>query len=397
VRMYFDFIASENLRVVTKWEVDTLWGNAFDKFSTGGGVGADSINLEMKNAYVEFAVPYTPVRATLGVQGLAFMTGWIVDDDFSSAAFSTKFDPVNIQFGYIAGQNNDVTSTRDNIDDGFLSVDYTYGPFAATLVGFYQDGHDVIPVSGSKAGPYKFVDTHDNQLFDLGLALTYKQAMFDVYLNYVQNLGSYDDVSLADKSVDYRGYMVEAGANFNFSPFTFTVGGFVTSGDTTPTNDTNDAFSYPVGKSHYWSELLGLGYLDQAIGGDYLNPARVIPKDPRTAQQLADENKGDFNAADSPSNLWTVTAGVSWQALEKTKLTATYYYVGTEKDVLANLNTGTKSNSIGNEIDFYVDQEVVDNLNLKLVGAYLFTGNAYTIFPDDDDAYELGAVLQWKF
>ena len=58
----------------------------------------------------------------------------------------------------------------------------------------------------------------------------------------------------------------------------------------------------------------------------------------------------------------------SWQALEKTKLTATYYYVGTEKDVLANLNTGKKSNTIGNEIDFYVDQEVVDNLNLKTGG-----------------------------
>ena len=171
LRMYFEFIGSENLRVVTKWEVDTLWGNNFDKFDSGGGVGADSINLEMKNAYVDFAVPYTPMRSTLGVQGLAFMTGWIVDDDFSSAAFSTKFDPVNIQFGYIAGQNNDVTSTRDNIDDVFLSVDYTYGPFAATLVGFYQDGHDVVPVAASKAGPYNFVDTHDNQLLDIGAGL----------------------------------------------------------------------------------------------------------------------------------------------------------------------------------------------------------------------------------
>ena len=82
---------------------------------------------------------------------------------------------------------------------------------------------------------------------------------------------------LADKSVDYRGYMVEAGANFNFNPFAFTVGGFVTSGDTTPTNDTNDAFAYPVGKSHYWSELLGLGYLDQTVGGSYLNPVRCHP------------------------------------------------------------------------------------------------------------------------
>jgi hypothetical protein len=401
LRMYFDFVGSENLQVVTKWEVDTLWGNSFDKFSTGGGVGADSINLEMKNVYIDFAVPYTPARAKLGVQGLAFLTGWIVDDDFSSANFTVKLDPVEIKVGYIAGANNDVTSTRDNIDDVFVSIDYSNGPFSGTLLGFYQDGHDAafeyltgnLGVPVSNGGPLQFHPTHDNQLFDLGLALAYKQEWFDVFLNYVQNLGSYDDLTLGGRTIDYRGFMVEAGANFNFKPFTFMIGGFLTSGDTNPNDGTDHAFQYPEGRSHYWSEILGLGTLDQNISTSYLNPA----KNTNTNQTLDAANKGGFSVADGPSNIWTISAGAAWQALEKTKLTLTYYYVGTEKEVLANVNNGKTSNSIGHEIDFYIDQDIMDKLTLRLVAAYLVADDAYTIFRHDDDAYKAGAVLSWKF
>jgi hypothetical protein len=398
LRLYFSFVASENLQLVTKWEVDTLWGNNFDKFSTGGGVGADSINLEMKNVYVDFAIPYTPVRANLGVQGLAFLTGWIVDDDFSAAQFSTKLDPVTIKGGYIAAQNNNVTDARENIDDLFLSVDYSHGPFSGSLVGFYQSGHDALAVARTRGGPLDFVDARDNNLFDLGLALGFKQDWFDAYINYVQNLGSYDqDAPRGEHNIDYRGYMIEAGANFTFNPFTFSVGGFLTSGDTNPNDDTNNGFQYPEGKSHYWSEILGLGSLDQTVGGSYLNPVRGVPLDTGTAQQLDNANKGGFNAADFPTNLWTVNGAVAWQALEKTKFTASYYYIGTQKAVLANLDNGNESSSIGHEIDFYVDQDLFDGLSLRLVGAYLFTNAGYTIFSDDDNAYEAGAVLSWKF
>ena len=52
---------------------------------------------------------------------------------------------------------------------------------------------------------------------------------------------------------------------------------------------------------------------------------------------------------------------------------------------------------IGHEIDFYIDQDVVDGLKLRLVGAYLFAGDAYTYLPDDDNAWEAGARLQWSF
>jgi hypothetical protein len=75
----------------------------------------------------------------------------------------------------------------------------------------------------------------------------------------------------------------------------------------------------------------------------------------------------------------------------------TYYYIGTEKEVLANVFTGNTSNSIGHEIDFYIDQDIMERLTLRLVAAYLVADDAYTIFRHDDDAYKAGAVLSWKF
>ena len=88
------------------------------------------------------------------------------------------------------------------------------------------------------------------------------------------------------------------------------------------------------------------------------------------------------------------------------------------------------SSTIGNELNFYVDQKVVDNLTLTLVGAYLFadaafcplpvpaatvtgTGTTQTVSifgtgvsqinaakylsPAVTDSWKLGARLQWNF
>jgi hypothetical protein len=433
-RMYFSFIGSENLQVVTKWEVDTLWGQGVDKFDTGGAVGADSINLEMKNIYLEFNVPYTPVRSTLGVQGISLLTGWIIDDDFSAAKFSAKFDPIRVTIGYIAGQNTNVTSTQENIDDVFVSLDYAEGPWKAALVGLFQDAHNTnastfwvprmstgsITQGGgaflfhndafSLANPNSLVTglTNDNFLFDLGLNLGYKIDWISAYINFVKNFGSAD--FLNDHSIDYTGYMVEGRGDVFYGPFTFSLGGFLASGDNiAPGHDEEDGnFRYPRGASHYWSEILGLGSLDQSVGNNYLNPVRATPINPSTGDQLNNISKlrpGDrgYMAADVPSNLWMANAAIAYQALEKTKLTFNYYYIGTQEEVISGIASRrgrsflTHDDSIGHELDFYIDQGVVDGLNLRIVGAYLIANDGYTVNNSDDDAWEAGLVLQWHF
>ena len=420
LRMYFTFVSSENLQVVTKWEADTRWGDETDGASRhgGGDIGADAVNLEMKNVYLDFAIPNTPVRATVGVQGLEFMKGWIISDDFSAAVTAAKFDPISVKLGYIGAQNEDVTDTNENVDDVFLSLDYASGPFKASFVAFYQYGHgtdvsvDQLTLIGNNtntgsnaaAGAHFAQDrVDDNQFFDLGLAFEYKQQLWSAYINFVKNLGSVDDDGDDDEQdMDYEGWMVDAGANLYCGPFTFSLNGFVTSGDDAVDDDDDfdgdelhkqdGFFRYPGGASHYWSEIMGLGTLDAATSG--LNDGG------------GDRNRDNagYAAADSPSNLWMVNLGASWQALEGTKLTLNYYYIGTVEDAVSegtiagdDVDVEDTDNSIGHEIDVYLDQKIVDKLSLRLVGAYLFADDAYTVHEHDDDAYELGAQLLWSF
>jgi hypothetical protein len=398
--MYFNFVASENLRVVTKFEIgDTVWGDGTSRIGpgTGGNVGADAVNIETKNAYVEFNIPETPLTASVGIQGIALLDSWIIDDDFSAAVVKANFDPIKVQAGYIAAQNTDVTDENENIDSFYLSLGYAGavgpGKLTGTLIGYYQNGNNTIvstdPLTGvytlnnpaTQAGNFLFPLTEDvdsNDLFDLGVNLGYKMDWMAAYVNFVKNFGSVDFID--GDSADYKGWMVDAGANFFCGPFTFNLGGFYTSGQEWD-DDSNDidGFTYPLASTKYFSEIIGGGILDKfSIGHTDANGDRDF----------------QWTGYGQPSNLWTVTAGASWQALEKTKLSASYWYFGTAEDVES---FDGEDNSIGHEIDLYLSQGIVDGLTLDLVGAYLFADDAYTAAESVDDVYEVGARLQWNF
>jgi len=389
LRVFMEFIASENLKVVTGWEMDTLWGGNTSKINTGH---RDTINVELKHAYADFMIPCTPLRAKVGLQPIAFMRGWIIDEDFTGANLSADFAPVTVAAGYIAEVNNNpgaFAADRDanwtgRVDDWYLAATYAQGPFTAGLVGFYQYGHDAGELGGTSYNGIADapLGTGDN-LFDLGVNLGYKMDWMNLFVHYVQNLGSFDAVG-SGSSVDYRGFMVEGGANIFYGPFTFNLGGFIASGDDPENGDEYNGFAYPQGRSHYWSEIMGLGSLDASLGYGIQD-------------RISAANNGGYQAGDGPSNLWTVTAGAAWQALDVTKLTFNYYYIGTHKSVLSDLDTLDDSNSIGHEFDIYVDQKVVDGLMLRLVAAYMIAENGYTVYSDDPNPWELGAVLSWSF
>ncbi len=180
-------------------------------------------------------------------------------------------------------------------------------------------------------------------------------------------------------------------------------------------------FTYPLGVQKASSEIIGGGILGEdlhtirgysgAVAGSQIgNPAAL-----QTVFW-----RGWYN----PTNLWTVTAGGSYQITPTTKISASYWYWGTSEDVPVSYVFETEtadekfqmSSSIGHELNFYLDQKIVDGLTLTLVGAYLFADDAFAPLPVTapsgglplnsagtatkllaDDAFEVGARLQWNF
>jgi hypothetical protein len=472
LRMYFDFISSENLKVVARFETQAIWGktgglagasangsgNAPGSFNYGSGnVGADSGSLNVKNVYVDFKIPGTPLVSKVGIQGIALIDSWVIDSDFSAAVVTADLKPFTVTLGYVAGQNFNTTYETDNVDDLVAVVSYKDGPFNAALVGLWQDAHNTpASVFGQIASvfddplqnnvdfsrsfnsglnlpnpylPTVFMTAQNNNLFDLGIQLGYKLDYLSAYLNFVKNFGSVKLANVATATTEptpasqfysatapfsalnahkanYTGWMIDAGVNYFCGPFTANVGGFYTSGQKlnlgavnpnlpvsaanpqviTPNGSNIDQFSYPLSTSKYFSEIMGGGIMDNVgINGGY------------------------WRGYPNPTNIYTATVGGAWQALPQTKLALSYWYFGTSQSVPSKYNTATgvwsTSSNLGHEIDLNITQNIVDKLNLDLVGAYMFTGEAFRAssvgsginYGHDNSVYELGARLQWAF
>ena len=173
-RMYFNFIASQNLKVVAKFEMgDTPWGDSGTTSGgaqpstsisgAGGRVGADVRMIEVKNLYIDFNIPCTTTNAKVGIQGINLLSSWIVDDDMSGAVLTSKLDPlfqlpISLTVGYVDGLNKSngtdnnfaivgpstggfYNQERLRVDDAFLSANYKDGPLSAAVMGFVQMGH----------------------------------------------------------------------------------------------------------------------------------------------------------------------------------------------------------------------------------------------------------------
>lgn len=492
LRLYFSFIASKNLKVVVKWEMgDAVWGMSANTGSSvgntganaGGNVGADAVSVEVKNAYIEFNIPSTPSTAIIGVQSINLLDSWILDDDFAAAVLVTKLDPFKITLAYVGGQYGwerkfdptslPATNENYNVDTVVAVVDYAEGPFKASLIGLFQDAHssDVslnpatlntpvrsyTGISGTTdATAFPFTSglaPRNNYLFDLGFNLTYKVDWLLAYVNFVKNFGSSDlynsiqgtlPVAPADglspfkvTSVDYTGFMVDAGVTYFCGPWTVNIGGFYTSGSDisnipelnfpnaftagpfqgVSSKDVN-WFTYPLGTSKYFSEIIGGGIL-----GDDLYAVRGYKNGDKAGSIGQTGDSSYWRGYGYPTNLWTVTVGGSYQLAETTKVSASYWYFGTASSVPVAFDAFGNykmSSNIGHELDFYLDQGIVDGLTLTLVGAYLIADDAFCPLPvpavvdgvpqinamrasglyntpHADDAWELGARLQWNF
>ncbi|MGE3541632.1 MAG: hypothetical protein AB7N91_29920 [Candidatus Tectimicrobiota bacterium] len=171
LRLYWDFRPSDLLRVHYRMEIgDVRFGGGVDNGSdvsgnivpvigpgSGGGVGADGVNVETKNIFLEFAIP--------AIQGLSFRGGIlgygdrydfnILADDFAGFQLLYRRGDVAahlVYFKFFEG------ATRDNADDshwfgvdGELQINENTRA-AATFYYWLDQEHRV--VDGVK--PYQF-------------------------------------------------------------------------------------------------------------------------------------------------------------------------------------------------------------------------------------------------
>lgn len=144
IRLQLDAIASESLSGTVFFEIgDTTWGQA----STGGALGADQTIIEVKRAYIDWAVPNTELKVRMGLQGLALPNAAggsaVLDDDVAAVVASYQFNenvgltlswarPYNDNYEGAYNHPNDKSNYLDNMDLISLAVPLKFEGIEAT-------------------------------------------------------------------------------------------------------------------------------------------------------------------------------------------------------------------------------------------------------------------------
>ena len=393
LRMYFTSIASENLKVVYKNEIDFEWGdNSFTNArGAGGRLGGDTVNLETKNIYLEFMVPDTPVKTTIGLQGITLHKGWFISDDISAARFDLNFDPISVTaYGGIVN-DQDFTDSNDDVWQLVASGAYKAENMDARLSIGYEKGQENAARAGVKSDDFYLAMGEFNMSFD----------MVSFFVIGAVNFGERDgDNSDAGKALDrdYSGYMLHGGVNIALDMATIRAQAFIASGDDEKTVDTDgdgvddarvntdDDFRAMSGQTFSWAEIVSDGYFWEANS----NMTQI-------SSVGQDYNPPGHSASNHPSNVIAVNVGADFKPTDTTSISADIWYITMVEDRTVG---GSDEDDVGIEVDAKLVQKVYDNLDLLIVGAYMLANDGYgtdALDNSGDDAYVIGMGLNYKF
>jgi hypothetical protein len=186
------------------------------------------------------------------------------------------------------------------------------------------------------------------------------------WLTGIYQGGDVDPIGPGD-SIDFNAFLAAAGASVGLGFGDIHGEFFYASGDDGSDADEIEYFFVPTDiESYYWSEIMGYGIFDDQVSNN--------------------------SPADQISNIMAANVGVTLKPVDKLKVAMDVWYAQLAEE------DDRGEDYLGTEVDLVITYELVENLNLDLVGAYLFAGEATTRdVPDEADPYEVGARLSLSF
>ena len=338
-RLYYTAVFSENFKFVNKFEFNNTWGD-----TEGGDIGADGDVFTVKNSYVDFNL--SALNFKVGTQGTVLARGFFFDDDFSGLIATYKGETFTAPFiwmkAYEGGEGEDM-----NDED----LDY-YAIAPSFKIGGLSLNPYLILVQSSEA----------SAAFD-ELSLTYIGADLDAKLGDVSWWLTAISESGDSGSDDVSAMLFAIGASMPLGPVGIHAQVIYATGDDDPADTDREDFFVPAGQSYYWSEIMGYGIFDyQASAGA---------------------------PADQISNLLAYNIGVSFEPMEKVTITADLWNASLREDDAAG------NDDLGTEIDLTLSYAILDNLNLDVVAAKLWAGDATG--DGSEDPTEIGMQLSFSF
>jgi len=351
-RLFYTAVFSEDFKFVNAFEWNNTWGD-----TVGGDIGTDGTGIfRIKWSYANFNLG--PVNFLVGLQKRILHRGFVFDDDFAGLAVTYKGEGFQIPFIWMKAYEGGVGKDKNDYDVDYyaLKPEFTFGgtKLTPTLMYIYsKDGSKWSVTNGN----------NEVRVWLAGVDADVKMGAGSLWFTGIYEGGDFESVP-AKKSIDMEAYLLALGGQFDMGPADIHGQFFYATGDDKNTSD-YEAFFIPQGQSYYWAEIMGLGVFDNQASSN--------------------------SCADKISNIMAANLGVGFKASDKMKIKADLWYAKLAEE------NAKGDDELGTEIDLRLTYSLMKNLNLDLIAAYLFTGDATYKGTGDEDAYEIGTMLSFSF
>ncbi|GFE59839.1 hypothetical protein [Geobacter sp. AOG2] len=391
-RLFYTAKANDDLKLVTGFEIDSMWGDTAQSGTnrnTGGALESDAVNLETKWVYLDFKIPSTPTKVTAGIQPFKdSLKGIFFDFDGAGIMTSTKLSPLTLNLGYIRGYDESYFSTslpkgQQNLDIGVVEAKMaiTKDMNVGAVYYLYADGRGL---NGLSNGSVTGVNTTSIMLHTLGLTADAKVGPValsgfaayqgGVYRN-VTGLGLVSGASAYSNALAYNvAAKAAVGPGSLKTALLFTSGqGDVKSGHLTGWVGTSQS------KDRTWSSTTGTSSYNES--GMMLLNRNAAAQCGTTDRSIAYNTGNGTNPLDM-QGLYLYTLGYDATITPKLYANANLGFAWTAKTnglKPTDKRTGLRnsSNYMGSEINLETGYKMYDNLTAYVQAAYVVLGGYY--------------------
>ncbi|WP_429886163.1 hypothetical protein [Geoalkalibacter halelectricus] len=380
-RPKLDYRVNDLISLTYFAEIDTVWGSQVgltgaDKPVGGGAIGADGVNVETKNIYVDLKIPQIDSNFRLGIQGVRDpFNGVVFFDDMAAANLTGKLGLIDYQLLY-SKWNQGNNTEWDGTDFYGVNVSHSYGDFAkAGLALYHYDNNSgtIYPGGTAGLGPFGGLGEGPNidaELWWVGLYGDYRFAnlAFNGFAVYqfgevlADGIGNYVDSEAWMASV--KGAMIIPNGDLGLRYIYF-------SPDDSDTDF--DRFFVSQGRYEFTDENLMIFLVDKWVN----NVAK-------TRYAITDAVQGGYG-------LHAVVASANLRNLPMN----TYANLGAGAFFAADSNpdgAADRNTTLGYEIAARVGKVFADKFDVSLRGAYAFLGDFYDTPANNNDADDLYTV-----
>ncbi len=392
-RLQYIAKASDDLKLVTHFEIDSTWGDAAyqNGRGQGGGLAADTVNLETKHVFLDFNLA-KDVNAKVGIQGVAdAYKGIFLFDDAAGVMTSGKFGAVATTLGFLRLYEGGGTTATGRANVDAYIVDLKLNPSKAMKLGasYYLVNNDAY-------GP-----SYQTHTVGVNAALNMGAADIDAFVMYQTGEELYrfnqpgvpagsPPATPAIANRDLSAYAAQVAAKIKLgSVGVVRAAGLLASGDNGTSSTKNKAF-----QNTFASGAAGAAAGSSTSSGQYYSANMLIIL--RTIIAMDSDQSLVSSINNKNQGIQAGFLGFDANMTEKLSANANAGFVWADKRNNFTPATAT-SKYYGTELNLALNYKLYPNLTTTLQGAYVMLGDYYKSSPEKKDPFLTGVTLTYAF